>query len=174
MKVSTKLWITRNQNNIGIGIIILLVVATLVWAASPPENNSGSREETSNSRLQSSEKSYDFGTISMAAGKVSHVFQVRNDENDSIIVKKLYTSCMCTSATMMRGTEKYGPFGMQGHGAIPSINQTLSGGEQVDVEVVFDPAAHGPAGVGRISRIVYLENNAGKPLELKFSAMVTP
>ncbi|KKT83316.1 MAG: hypothetical protein UW81_C0021G0020, partial [Candidatus Giovannonibacteria bacterium GW2011_GWC2_44_9] len=41
-------------------------------------------------------------------------------------------------------------------------------------EVVFDPAAHGPAGVGRIERAVYLENSASEALQLKFSATVTP
>lgn len=56
----------------------------------------------------------------------------------------------------------------------PSINQTINPGEEASVEVVFDPAAHGPAGVGQIQRTVTIENNTGKPLELGFSAVVTP
>jgi len=81
---------------------------------------------------------------------------------------------MCTTASLIKGGEKFGPYGMPGHGFFPSLNQRIEPGEEASLEVVFDPAAHGPAGVGRIDRIVNLENNAGKPLELVFSATVTP
>ena len=63
---------------------------------------------------------------------------------------------------------------MPGHGAIPRINQTINPNEEAVVEVVFDPAAHGPAGVGRIGRTVVIENNSGAPVELSFIALVTP
>lgn len=177
MKTSAKLWLARNQNKIFGSIVILLVIVTLVWIAKPVNDKSGSSISdvvTSSNHLKTEERAYDFGRISMATGKVSHTFIVRNDGADPLVVKKLYTSCMCTTATMLRGAEKYGPFGMQGHGFVPSIDQTLASGESVDIEVTFDPAAHGPAGVGLIKRAVYLENNAGKPLELRFSALVTP
>ena len=42
------------------------------------------------------------------------------------------------------------------------------------VEVVFDPTAHGPAGVGKIERVVTLENNSSSDLNIMFSAFVTP
>ena len=63
---------------------------------------------------------------------------------------------------------------MGGHGFIPSINETINPGEEASVEVVFDPKAHGPAGVGKIQRVVTIDNNAGSPMELSFSALVTP
>jgi len=63
---------------------------------------------------------------------------------------------------------------MPGHIAVPRINKSLNPGEEAIVEVVFDPTAHGPAGVGTIQRVVTIENNAGEPLELQFSAVVTP
>ena len=67
-----------------------------------------------------------------------------------------------------------GPYGMPGHGFIPKINETLNSGEEALVEVVFEPAAHGPAGVGPIQRAIAIENNAGEPVELLFAAIVTP
>lgn len=81
---------------------------------------------------------------------------------------------MCTTATLMMGGKQFGPYGMPGHGFIPKINETMDAGEEATVEVVFDPAAHGPAGVGRIERGITIENNAGRPLELGFTALVTP
>lgn len=59
------------------------------------------------------------------------------------------------------------------HGPIPTFSETLASDDRAEVEVVFDPAAHGPAGVGRLNRVVYLETSAGKK-EIRFSANVTP
>lgn len=89
---------------------------------------------------------------------------------------------MCTNATLLHGdpsagsgqVKKFGPFGMPGHGFVPKVNDAVNSGEEVSVEVVFDPAAHGSAGVGRIDRVVFVETESGLPLQLKFVAIVTP
>lgn len=165
----------KYQNHIIIGVVAVVLLAGAVWLARPsatPENNVGAAD--SGGALSADARSYDFGVISMAAGRVKHTFSVRNTGTDPLTVKKLYTSCMCTTASMLKDGQTYGPFGMPMHGPIPEINQTLAPGQTVPIEVTFDPAAHGPAGVGRISRVVYLENNAGTPFEFKFSATVTP
>jgi len=81
---------------------------------------------------------------------------------------------MCTSAFLIRGDKKIGPFGMPGHGFAPSLNQNLAPNEEAALEVIFDPAAHGPAGVGQVERSVYVENNLDQPIEVGFKAFVTP
>ncbi len=81
---------------------------------------------------------------------------------------------MCTEATLVEGGERFGPFGMPGHGAIPEINRAVTPGESVTVEAFFDPNAHGPAGMGRADRVVYLEVGSGRKVELKFTAYVIP
>lgn len=125
--------------------------------------------------LRADERSYAFGTISMKDGNVRHSFAVKNEGSKEVTIKKIYTSCMCTTAILHKEGKKFGPFGMQGHGIIPSINQKLQPGEEVRVEVIFNPAAHGPAGVGKIERVVYLENDASpQPFELNIAATVTP
>lgn len=117
---------------------------------------------------------HDFGKISMAAGNVSHRFTIENTGGSAITVTKLYTSCMCTTATLITLAGKKGPFGMPGHAPIPSITEIMAPEGRARVEIVFDPKAHGPAGVGRIERVITVENNAGKPLTLGFVAMVAP
>lgn len=124
--------------------------------------------------LKAVEEKFDFGSISMANGNVKHTFTVKNTGDSAVSVDKMYTSCMCTTATMIKGEKKYGPFGMPGHSPIPKISAVLEPGEEVTVEAVFDPNAHGPAGVGKIERVIVLENSAGAPVELGFTAMVTP
>jgi hypothetical protein len=63
---------------------------------------------------------------------------------------------------------------MPGHTPIPALNESMQPNEEAMVEVVFDPAAHGPAGIGPIDRVVTIENSDGQPLELAFAANVTP
>lgn len=153
------------------------LIAILAWVARPGvQKNEPTVEGTSVSAgtLEVKEKAYDFGTISMKAGKVSHVFSLKNTGADPVTIAKMYTSCMCTTALLKTGEKQFGPYGMPGHGAIPRIDQKVNPGEGASVEVVFDPAAHGPAGVGKIQRVVTIENNAGKPIEFQFSALVTP
>jgi len=158
---------------IGIGVLVLV---GLVWVARPDVQNASSAISTnSNGTLTvEEESSYDFGSISMVAGKVKHTFKIKNTSNEEVVISKMYTSCMCTTAALSIGSKQFGPFGMPGHGATPLINQTINPNEEASVEVVFDPAAHGPAGVGRIQRVVTLENNSGQQVELQFSAAVTP
>lgn len=153
----------------------ILILGSLVWIAKPNEQTNGTISTTTANTLTIKEaNNYDFGTISMANGKVSHQFKIKNTSAEAITINKIYTSCMCTTAELIVGDKRFGPYGMLGHGAIPKINQTINPNEEVTVNVVFDPAAHGPAGVGRIQRKIIIENSAGKPIEFLFAATVTP
>lgn len=173
----------KNSNWIFTTVIIVVFVGALVLVA----QKGGKAPETAtvsgvgsdggaymSGAISAEETAFDFGDISMAKGKVSHLFVLKNTSGEPLIINKMYTSCMCTNASLSAGGKKYGPFGMPGHGFVPTIKTELGPGESGEVEVVFDPAAHGPAGVGRISRVVYLENTAGAPLELGIAANVTP
>ena len=169
------------MKNIAIYIIaVIAIIGGLVWLTRP--DKSGADANYGASSLQTAEGEYDFGTISMAKGKVSKIFAVKNASAQAAFIEKIYTSCMCTEASLIKSspstssgqTSRFGPFGMPGHGLVPKVNQTLNPGEETQVEVVFDPNAHGPAGVGAIERIVYVEEKERLPLELKIKAMVTP
>ena len=164
------------MNKIIIGIVVaLLVLGGIIWIARPNSQSSATTlPAKSDGSLSAEETSFDFGSISMAAGKVKHSFKIKNASAEPVVIGKMYTSCMCTTASLIKNNKVFGPYGMPGHGAIPKINQTVNPNEEVTVEVVFDPAAHGPAGVGRIERIATIENNAGQPIELGFTALVTP
>lgn len=125
--------------------------------------------------LRARESLFKFGSISMAAGKVSHVYRFRNVSERPVVLEKMYTSCMCTTAALIKSSgRKFAPVGMPGHAPIPALNEALQPQEEAMVEVVFDPAAHGPAGIGPIERVVTIENSTGRPFELAFNANVTP
>ena len=163
---------------IGSAAVVLLFVG-LLWVSAPKKSAGNSSPQVASAQaisgsLSAEETSFDFGTVSMKNGKVNHVFKIKNDTDSTAVVSKLFTSCMCTTASISVNGTKKGPFGMPGHGFVPSIKGEIRASGSADVEVVFDPAAHGPAGVGRIDRVVYLEEKSGNKLELQFTAMVTP
>ena len=174
--------IKKHQNTIfGIAMILIIIVG-LIWIAGPApasptdshEEQNGGSGETGTSTLSVDMLSYDCGTISMAAGKVTHPFKVKNTGDKPVAIVKMYTSCMCTEATLINGETRKGPFGMPGHGIIPRINESIAPDEEATIDVVYDPAAHGPAGVGRISRAITIETSEGAPLQLQISVNVTP
>lgn len=165
------------MNKITIGIAAgVIAFAGIVWAMRPSSGDSVAVPSVSSSAgaISAEEENFDFGTVSMAAGKVSHLFRVKNTSQEAVVIEKMYTSCMCTSAALEIAGKAFGPYGMPGHGFVPSIGEAVAPGAEAVVNVVFDPAAHGPAGVGRIQRAIIIENNAGEPLELGFTALVTP
>lgn len=153
-----------------------MIISGFIWLARPTADTNSSQVDTRSitNSLIAQETNFDFGTISMANGTVRHIFRINNTSQEAVTVSKLYTSCMCTTASLVAGSETFGPFGMPGHGAIPSIKATIAPEQEATVEVTFDPNAHGPAGVGTIKRVVTVENSAGAPIQLNFTALVTP
>ena len=166
----------ENKNIIIATAVLLIMLFGIGWFWKPSTGIKQSASAGSNftGSITTDETSFDFGTISMAAGNVSHTFKIKNSGTEPAMITTLYTSCMCTSAYLTKAGTKFGPFGMAGHGLIPKINQVLAAGEEATVEVVFDPAAHGPAGVGPIERVVYVETGSGAPMEFMFRTVVTP
>ena len=166
------------RKNYVISIIIGLaaVVAVAVVAVGAREDNNVNQTQTSQgaSALVALEPAFDFGRISMTNGKVSREIKIKNTNDVPVTATRLSTSCMCTTAELTYQGKSAGPFGMPGHGLIPGIKTVIQPGDEAIIKVVFDPAAHGPAGVGAIKREVYLEQAGGQRLTLNFSVFVTP
>lgn len=164
-----------SKNTILLILIIVIALGFIVYLGNPQRKSAPLNNTISANSLFSLEKSFDFGTISMSKGKVEHSFTIKNGNNYPITIGKIYTSCMCTEASLIKNGKEFGPFGMPGHGFIPNINETLNSGEEAQIKVVFDPAAHGPAGIGKINRRVFIQNESGENiLNLDISAYVTP
>ncbi|MEK7193972.1 MAG: DUF1573 domain-containing protein [Patescibacteria group bacterium] len=159
-------------------IILSIIAATVVIGGAiwfSKQNTPSDNLPAVNATLSAEQTSFDFGTVSMANGNVSAKFKIKNSGPEPLTITKIYTSCMCTAATLVKNDGKrFGPVGMLGHGYVPSIKESLAVSEEAEIEVIFDPTAHGPAGIGKIERAVTLENNTNTPLVLTISANVTP
>ena len=176
---------STNRNLILAAVAIVVALAIAIIAAKPrteapppartaPVAVTPETAARASAALAAGESAFDFGAISMAAGNVSHRFWFKNESAASVLIRRIYTSCMCTTATLAKGARIVGRYGMPGHGPLPDVNETLAPGEAAYVDVVFDPAAHGPAGLGRTQRVVTIEPGAGEPLQLGFTAEVRP
>ena len=154
----------------------MLLIGALAWVVWGGGSGQDSTNVYSAGVLSASENAFDFSTISMGDGTVSHQYKVTNDSQETVTIEKVYTSCMCTSASITDAAgQTYGEFGMPGHKGSSGTSILVGPGESISVEAVFDPAAHGPSGVGLAQRSVYLETNssAEPKLELTFQATVT-
>jgi hypothetical protein len=160
-----------------ITVIVFGLIALMFWGKSNKASEAAEipQDVGKIGAVEVSEKIFDFGAISMKNGLVDHVFKITNSSDKDVSIKKISTSCMCTNAYMQSASGEKGPFGMEGHGGyVPPANETIKAGESRDVRVVYDPNAHGPAGVGAIDRLVYLTDASGNTIQLEVKAIVTP
>jgi len=117
---------------------------------------------------------YDLGDVAIGGGVVRREYQIKNVSGKNIKLKKIATSCMCTKASFEIGERKTKFFGMEGHGDFnPPVNVEIPEGGVGKVVIEFDPAAHGPSGVGPFERSVYLTfSDPAGIKELKFKGRV--
>lgn len=161
-----------NQTKIILSVALATIgLGTLLFFQQP----TGPAEKVAETGLlQLDKQEHDFGTISMKDGKVKANFRITNPTSDNVEISKLYTTCMCTTAILTAGGQTFGPYGMPGHGAFPTFKQNLAPGEAAQVEVIYDPNAHGPAGVGYIERSAILESGGAEVAVITIKANVTP
>jgi hypothetical protein len=168
------------KNNKEIIIIVAVLVLTVAAIAlirlnrTPTAVSGASVASVTEGTFVSGAQVFSFGRVSMRDGVVRHDFKLKNDSGDRLRITSVSTSCMCTKAIVVAPDgEKQGPFGMPGHGGSSSADIAVPAGGEVTVQVVFDPAAHGPAGIGRVSREVGLTTDKGQTV-VSFVADVTP
>jgi predicted small secreted protein len=101
-----------------------------------------------------SQMEFDWSNINIMGGTVSKTFTLSNAGSEDLILQGAQTSCMCTVANFITPDGERSPdFGMHGR---PKWAAVVEPGETFDIEVVFDPLAHGPNGTGPITRVVSL------------------
>ncbi|MBI2103712.1 DUF1573 domain-containing protein [Candidatus Woesebacteria bacterium] len=124
--------------------------------------------------LEVAPNSYDLGNVPINGGLVSREYEIKNTTDKTLKLKKIATSCMCTQAKVSINGNETKLFGMEGHGdQNPSVNLEVPSGATAKVTAVFDPAAHGPQGIGPVDRSVYLTfSDPVGVKELKFNGVV--
>ena len=84
-----------NEKALIIGVLVVLGILGLMWMGSRNQVEvTSSDDQLIKSFLTAKEVLYDFGTISMKNGNVSHLFRVTNSTDNDITIKTVTTSCM--------------------------------------------------------------------------------
>jgi len=157
------------QNNKFLIIIaastILLIGLGVLFATKTASNQIV--ETNPDAKVGVGETYYDWGDIGINDGNVEHEFEIKNEGKSDLVLSDVVTSCMCTSAQLIYD-EKISPlFGMH-----TSSNYKLSvdPGKTAKLKVIFDPAFHGPNGIGAITREITVKTNDPNNPELSFTA----
>lgn len=152
-------------------VIIAITLATIlllvggVFVLSKNET-SASIAASQKAKMSVDQLSYDWGQINMKAGNVSKSFTIKNTGTDTLKLTNVKTSCHCTKAWVKINNTTSPSFGMN---SVSSWIGEIPPGQEAQLEVVFDPAYHGPQGVGPINRLVSVETNDAKNSRIEFS-----
>lgn len=149
---------------LGIGLVTLLLLITVTYFGLKMGNAEQVSADTSvNAQIDANR--YDWGAIPIDGGVVDHSFFIENTSANALKLYAVKTSCMCTTAWLKTKEQTSKRFGMHEKGGEVFEVQP---GETAELVVEFDPAFHGPSGLGPISRTVTLRTNDASNPTLSF------
>lgn len=142
-----------------IATVVILVGAVLILGNSSTSSPKAALEKLPGAKVEVTEVNFDFKDIPYSGGNVTHEFKIKNTGDKELKIANMATSCMCTEVYLKTESGESPRFGMQGHSPASDWTGVLAPGQEGQVVAVFDPTAHGPSGVGPMSRILSLETN---------------
>ena len=145
-----------------ISIIIVLILGGIIAIFFVARSESTANTE-GNAVIELQTNRFALGDISMAKGIVKKEIAIKNTGTADLKISDLYTSCMCTKISLKVDDKTSPAFGMKGHGGPSSLtwSQIIRPGQSGQLEIAFDPNAHGPTGTGPINRTATLSSNEG-------------
>lgn len=151
-------------------LIVILSVVILglgVWLISRPAGGSQlGIQAASEGKAEVENTDYDWREIDYGGGDATAEFTVKNSGVGPLSLFEVFTSCMCTTAQVIIGNQKSPFFGM--HTKSSWVGKIPAGGQAV-LKVVFDPAFHGPQGVGPMERQIVMTTSDPQNPKLEFN-----
>lgn len=156
-----------NDKKIIIGLVALTLLILgggiyVLSASSAPVKITSSQ----NAKVQVDQKTFDWGNIPYSGGNAVKAFTIKNAGTDVLKLTGIKTSCTCTKAQIVIDGKTSPYFSM--HSTSSWIGE-VSPGKEAQLTVIFDPAFHGPTGVGSVERLISLETNDIQNPSLEFS-----
>lgn len=148
-----------------IGIVTLLLVVGVAYFGSRMGATAQEVEADSQVSASVAGNRFDWGTINIDGGIVSKAFAIENSGSNPLKLYDVKTSCMCTTAQLKTASQTSKKFGM--HEKSANVFE-IQPGETAELLVEFDPAFHGPSGVGPINRTVTMNTNDSSNPSLTF------
>jgi len=123
-------------------------------------------EKSDQAKAEAGETNYDWGEIKINGGNAEKVFLIKNTGTGPLILSSVSTSCMCTTAQVIINGKESPFFGMHQKS---SWMGEVSAGREAELKIVFDPAFHGPSGVGVMTRQIEVATNDKNNPKLEFT-----
>jgi len=156
-----------NKLLIAISVLTLIILGLGVWLLTRPTADSQlGTSAASGGKAEVPVTEFDWGTIDYGGGDAIAEFIINNPGSGPLSLSEVSTSCMCTTAQIIINDQK-SPFFVM-HQKSSWIGQ-IPPGVQAKLKVVFDPAFHGPSGVGPVVRQVVMKTNDPEHPKLEFN-----
>lgn len=146
--------------------ITLLVLGGGIFVLSSTTAGPVQITATQNAKAEVDQKTFDWGNIPYSGGNATKTFTIKNSGSDTLKLTGVKTSCTCTKAQVEIDGKTSPYFSM--HSTSPWVGE-VSPGKEAQLTVIFDPAFHGPTGVGPVERLVSVETNDVQNSNLEFS-----
>ena len=149
---------------------VLIAIGGLVFLMT---NRVSQNPQLGLAKIEITPKEYDVGNIPIGGGLVKRDYEIKNIGSGDLKINDIWTSCHCTTAILKVAGKESPKFGMDHAGF---WSQILASGEIAQLEVIFDPAFHGPQETGLAVREIYLSTNdpQNKKATVRLTAEVTP
>lgn len=148
----------------GLSLTLLLIFGGVFLVTKT--NNKASLATSQTTQVTVDKTSFDWGTIGINDGKVQAEFGLTNTGSAPLQLANVSTSCMCTTAQVIIEGKASPYFGMMQKS---SWTGQVEPGKSAKLIVEFDPAFHGPQGIGQITRQAVVETNDPDQKQLTFS-----
>ena len=146
-----------SNNRLTVGILVgmvALIVGGLYLAArlSTPTGVKMSQKVSASVTETTKER----GDVGINEGLLITDFLISNTGSDPLALYDVTTSCMCTVAQVEMGSVISPEFRM---GERSSYVANVPPGEAATIKLIFDPAFHGPNGLGSVTRQAMMRTN---------------
>ncbi len=157
-----------NDKKIIIGLIVItvLILGGGIFVLSSTATAPAKITASQNAKAEVSQKTFDWGNIPYSGGNATKAFTIKNIGTDVLKLSGIKTSCVCTKAQISVDGKTSPYFSM--HSTSSWVGE-VAPGKEAELTVIFDPAFHGPTGVGPIERLVSMETNDTQNPNLEFS-----
>lgn len=157
-----------NDKKIIIGFVIftLLILGGGIYILSQTNTSPVVIKSSQNAKVLVDQKTFDWGNIPYGGGNATKTFTIKNTGTDVLQLTNIKTSCACTYAQLTIDGKTSPKFSM--HTTSGWVGE-VSPGKEAALTVVFDPAFHGPTGVGPVERLISVQTNDVSNSNLEFS-----
>ncbi|MDP3733378.1 MAG: DUF1573 domain-containing protein [Candidatus Daviesbacteria bacterium] len=146
--------------------ITILILGGGIFLLSSTTSAPAKVTTSQNAKILVNEKTFDWGNILYSGGNATKTFTIKNTGTDILKLTNIKTSCTCTKAQISIDGKTSPYFSM--HSTSGWVGEVAPNNE-AQLTVIFDPAFHGPTGVGPVERLISLETNDRENSKIEFS-----